>query len=157
MSYFHSFTLRAYKKRNFILNVNVKNLKKISNKFVFLEHLLRKSFITYTLKKCALLKIGNNSSSVKLTHFREKTHFLGHELIFISWSWRVYNHIKFSIWNKRLEWYKKRLIFAKLTLQMQAATHIKWKNQNNWTWVNFNSFTLIKSTFSSWIIFNLVF
>ena len=38
-----------------------------------------------------------------------------------------------------------------------AETHIKWKNENISTWVNFNSITLIKCTFSSSAIFNLVF
>ena len=44
-------------------------------------------------------------------------------------------HIKFGILNERLEWHKKRLIFAKWTIQNNsdalAATHIKWKNEKN--------------------------
>ena len=56
-----------------------------------------KIFGAYTLKKCSLLKIENNSSRINFTHFREKTHLLAHELIFVSSSWRVYTHIKFHI------------------------------------------------------------
>ena len=51
----------------------------------------------YTLKKCSLLKIENNSSWVDLAHFPEKTHLLSLELIFVSSSWRVYMYIKFNI------------------------------------------------------------
>ena len=43
----------------------------------------------YTLKKCSLFKVKNNSSWVNFTHFREITHLLSLELIFISPSWRV--------------------------------------------------------------------
>ena len=35
----------------------------------------------------------NNSSWVDFSHFSEKTHLLALELIFISWSWRVYINI----------------------------------------------------------------
>ena len=34
-----------------------------------------------------------------------------------------------------------------------AVTHIKWKSWNNATWVNFNSLTLIKRTFSFSVLF----
>ena len=58
-----------------------------------------------------------------------KTHLLALELIFIGSSWRVYMHIKFNNSNKRLEWYKKRSLFAKWAIQNNsdalAAAHIK--------------------------------
>ena len=99
----------------------------------------------------SLKEIENNSSWVNLTHFLEKTHLLPRELIFVSSSRRVYMYIKFDIWNGRLEWYKKRSVVAKWTIQNYsdalAAAHIKWKNVINSTWVNFNSFTLTKRTF----------
>ena len=69
--------------------------------------------------------------------------------------------IKLDILNEILEWYKKRSIFAEWEVQNNsdalAATHMKGKNENNSIWVNFNSFTVIKRTFSSWVIFNLLF
>ena len=34
--------------------------------------------------------------------------------------------------------------------EVLAAARIRWKNENNSTWVNFNSFTLIKCTFPSY-------
>ena len=52
--------------------------------------------IEYTLKKCSLLKIENNSSWVNFTHFREIIHLLALELIFVSLSWRVYMHINLT-------------------------------------------------------------
>ena len=60
-----------------------------------------------------------------------------------------------------LEWYKRNSIFAEWTIQNNSdtlsAAQIMWKNENNSTWVNFDPFTLIKRTFSSWVIFNLLF
>ena len=54
-----------------------------------------------------------------------------------------------------------RSLFTKWAIQNNsdalAATHIKWKNGNNSTGVNFNSITLIDGTFPSWVVFNLVF
>ena len=50
---------------------------------------LRKIPINYTLKKCSVLKIENNSTWVNFTHFREKTNLLALELILISSGWRV--------------------------------------------------------------------
>ena len=44
-------------------------------------------------------------------------------------------YIQFVTSNERLEWYKKRSLFAKLSIQNNsdalAATHIKRKNENN--------------------------
>ena len=79
------------------------------------------------------LKIDeNNLPRIDFTHFREKTHLLTIELIFVSASWLAYMYIKFDIYNERLEWYKKRSVFAKWAIQNNsdalAATHIKWKN-----------------------------
>ena len=54
-------------------------------------------FYKYTLKMCSLLKIENNSSWVNFTYFREKTHALALEFIFISSSWSVYMHIKCNV------------------------------------------------------------
>ena len=51
----------------------------------------------YILKMCSPLKIESNSSWVNFIHFREKTHFLALELIFVSSSWWVYIYIKFEI------------------------------------------------------------
>ena len=56
-----------------------------------------KLYDSCTLKMCSLLKIENNSSWVNFTHFREKTHLLALELIFVSSSWQVYMNIKFYI------------------------------------------------------------
>ena len=51
--------------------------------------------------------------------------------------------IKFEIWNESLECYKKHSLFAKCAIQNNsdalAATHLKWKNYNDSTWVKFNS------------------
>ena len=69
-------------------------------------------------------------------------------------------HIKFIIYNERLEWYKKGSLFAKWAIQNKsdalAAAHLKWKNENNTTRVNFKSFTLKKITLSSRVIFNIL-
>ena len=71
----------------------------------------------------------NNSPWVNFSHFREKTHFLTLELIFVSSSWRIYMHMKFDIQDERLEWHKKHSIFTKLAIQnnsdVLAAIHIK--------------------------------
>ena len=57
---------------------------------------------------------GNTSGKwVKRTFLR-----FALELIFVSWSWGVYMHIKLNILNVRLEWYKIRSIFA--------MSHTKW-------------------------------
>ena len=56
-----------------------------------------KSVIVSEIKQCSLLKIENNSSWVNFTQFREKTHLLPFELIFVSWNWRVYMYVKFDI------------------------------------------------------------
>ena len=62
-------------------------------------------------------------------------------------------YIKFDIKNEKLEWYKKRTLFAKWAVQNNsdalAAAHIKQKKENNSTRINFNSFIFIKRTFSS--------
>ena len=82
----------------------------------------------FIIKIRTLLKIENNSSGVNFSHFREKTHLLALELIFISSNWRVYMYVKFDISNERLEWYEKRSIFTKLAIQNNskalAVTHI---------------------------------
>ena len=87
-----------------------------------------------TLKKCLLLKIENNSSWVNFTHFWGKIHLLALEINFISSSLRVYMYIKSDIWNERLEWYKKRYLFAYRVTQnnsnaWSSNTHTvkKWK------------------------------
>ena len=67
--------------------------------------------------------------NARFTHFREKIHLLALKLIFITSIWRVYMHIKFNTQNKRLEWYKKRSLFAKWAIQNNsdalAETHMK--------------------------------
>ena len=68
---------------------------------------------THTLKKRLLLNIENNSSWVNCIHFQEKTHLLALELIFVNSCGRVYMHVKFDIWDERLQWNKKRSIFSK--------------------------------------------
>ena len=87
----------------------------------------------FTLKMCSVLKIENKTSSVNMILFREQTHLLALELIFVSSNLRVYMDIKFNLWKKRLKWYKKRSVLAKWALQNNsdalAATHIKWKNE----------------------------
>ena len=102
-----------------------------------------------------------NCEKLRFSHFREKKHILALELIFISSSWRVYMRIKLNTSSESLEWHKKRSLFAKWAIQNNsdalATAHIKWENKNNSTWVNFNSFTLIKYSLSSWVIFNLLF
>ena len=62
-------------------------------------------------------------------------------------------YVKFDIKNEKVEWYQKRLIFAKWAIQNDsdalAATHKKGKNETNSISYNFSSFTLIKLAFSS--------
>ena len=77
----------------------------------------------YTRKKWSLLKVENNSSWVNLTHFREKTHLLALESIFVSSSYRFYAYIKFDTWNEKLQSYKKRSIFDKLGIPRLHLIH----------------------------------
>ena len=92
---------------------------------------------------CTLLKVENNSPWVNFINFLEKMKLLSLELIFISSCWWVYINIKFYIQNERIEWYKKLSLFAyraQNNLNALATTLLKWKNDNNSTWVTFNWF-----------------
>ena len=119
---------------NFLFIINISNWKKCN--YFKLE--------TVHSKKCSFLKFKNKSSWVKFIHFQKKTHLLTFELIFVSSSWRIYMYIKFDIKNQRLELYKKCSLFAygpiQNNLDTLAFTLLKWNNENN-SWVNFNSFT----------------
>ena len=95
-----------------------------------------------------LLKVENNSSWVMplifwknaLPHARVNFHYL--KLVCKVY---VYMYVKFDVSNERLEWYKKRLIFAEWVTQNNSdalsATLLKWNDKNLSTWNNLNSFT----------------
>ena len=62
---------------------------------------------------------------------------------------------------KRWKGIKSIHFFVKWVIQNNldalAAINLKWKNEKNSTWVNFNAFTLIKCNFSIGVIFRLLF
>ena len=74
-------------------------------------------FFNLIIKNIHSEKIETYSFCIHLTHFREKTHLLALELIFVSSCLRVYMYIKVDIQNKRLESHKKRSLFAKWAIQ----------------------------------------
>ena len=132
------------------------------NKLVEILLILRFLFIRiYTPKMCSLLKIENHSPWVNFPHFREKRTF-SHLNWWSSAHAGEFIHackICYLKWKVRMVW--KTFIIWCWTIQNNSdalvATHPKWKNENNSAWVNFNSLTLIKLTFSNSVIFNLVF
>ena len=113
-----------------MLHINTHN----NQDWARIEFVVLLSQNVYTLKKWKHTILSYFHS------FFEKTHLLTFKLILISSSWRVYMHIKFDIWNERLEWYKKLSMFA------------KWATQNNP-----DALAFIMSVFqkNSWIIFKM--
>ena len=69
--------------------------------------------------------------------------------------WNGFNHIHLSN-QEKMKGFASCVLFI-WQRWCTELTALIWKNEKSWTWVNFNSFILIKCTFSSWVIFNLVF